>query len=389
MKVAYLLPYLQKPGGWRTHSVALIAALRSLPVSIEPTLLVAQADLPAARMLFPDLPVLSVPVTQALTLQSRQGWRLLVTTWLRLQSLRLSAIDLVHSLEAYPTGLLGHWLARRLRCPHVITTHGTYGLIWHQAGTDRRLYENVLRQASAVCPVSQGTASLLRQYFGHALRNVPVRPILNGNDFTTQVTREAAWQRPIPAVPALLSVGDIKPRKGQFTSLKAFALVKAQLSSAHYHIVGSFQPDQPYYRQMQNFIIEQDLADVNFAGVVSQDNLRRYYQEASVFVLTPEEDGLHFEGFGLVYLEAGAYGLPVVAARSGGVPDAVRDGETGLLALPGDVEGIAAALLRLLTDADLARQMGQANRLWAETLTWERTAQAQAQVYQDILAGCR
>jgi phosphatidylinositol alpha-1,6-mannosyltransferase len=120
-------------------------------------------------------------------------------------------------------------------------------------------------------------------------------------------------------------------------------------------------------------------------GAVSDTELSHQYQDASVFVLTPEQEGLHFEGFGLVYLEAGAYGLPVVGTQTGGVPDAVREGITGFLVRPGDVDEIAAAALRLLDDPELARQMGRANRRWAEQLTWERNAEEQIQAYRDIL----
>lgn len=95
---------------------------------------------------------------------------------------------------------------------------------------------------------------------------------------------------------------------------------------------------------------------------------------------------MHFEGFGLVYLEAGAYGLPAVGARSGGVASAIRHGETGLVVDPGDTAGLADALYLLLTDRERAAQMGWENRLWAETLTWEKNAAEHYALYQEILA---
>ena len=113
--------------------------------------------------------------------------------------------------------------------------------------------------------------------------------------------------------------------------------------------------------------------------------MHRRYQGASVFILTPQHEGLNFEGFGLVYLEAGAYGLPVIATRSGGVADAVEDGKTGYLCEHEDVDGIADSVLRLLNDPDRSREMGRANRFWAETLTWERNAEEQFRAYQSIL----
>jgi phosphatidylinositol alpha-1,6-mannosyltransferase len=115
--------------------------------------------------------------------------------------------------------------------------------------------------------------------------------------------------------------------------------------------------------------------------------LDRHYREADIFLLTPEQVGLAFEGFGLVYLEAGAYGLPVVATRTGGVPDAVRHDETGLLASPGRADEVADCLLKLLEDPVRATRLGRANRDWSEHLTWERFARAQRDIYEQVLAG--
>jgi glycosyltransferase involved in cell wall biosynthesis len=182
----------------------------------------------------------------------------------------------------------------------------------------------------------------------------------------------------------LLSVGDVKPRKGQHISLAAFARVKQQIPDARYWIAGSYN-NKDYYQGLQRFIREQRVQDVQFFGVLTGEELRCCYQEASLFILTPQQEGLSFEGFGLVYLEAGAYGLPVIATCSGGVGDAVEDGVTGILCEPGDVDGIADSIMVLLNDPERSREMGHANRSWAETLTWERNAEEQFQAYQRVL----
>jgi phosphatidylinositol alpha-1,6-mannosyltransferase len=381
MKVAYILPSIQRPGGWRSHAVAFLAAIRP---HIEPLLFVSTADYETARALFPGDRLYQLPTTQQAWLAQRRGALRLARSYWAINSGSFPTVDLVHSLEAYPSGLVGSWLAKRLRCPYVITIHGTYGLIWHEYGVDRALYERVLKKASLVCPVSQGTADLLQTYFGEALKNTKVRPILNGNDFYKTVPEEKALNRQPSIPPILLSVGDVKPRKGQHLSLAAFAKIKEHFPESRYHIVGHYKQND-YYRDLQQFIAGRNLQDVTFLGAVSDTELSHQYQDASVFVLTPEQEGLHFEGFGLVYLEAGAYGLPVVGTQTGGVPDAVREGITGFLVRPGDVDEISAAALRLLDDPELARQMGRANRRWAEQLTWERNAEEQIQAYRDIL----
>ena len=237
-----------------------------------------------------------------------------------------------------------------------------------------------------VCPVSFGTAEIMKRYFPGSLAQVPLWPILNGNDFYKQYPRNEAINRQFPAVPKLLSVGDVKPRKGQHLSLRAFQIIKSQFPEAQYYIVGNYN-ENDYYRRLKQFIVEHQMDDVHFLGQVPEENLSQHYEGASVFILTPQQEGLSFEGFGLVYLEAGAYGLPVVATCTGGVPDAVKDGQTGFLAEPGDVDDIAAKTLKLLSDVDLARSIGRQNRLWSEALTWERNAGEYYTAYQDVVGG--
>ncbi len=381
MRVAYILPSLRKPGGWRSHALAFLGAIAA---HVQPVIFVARAEADEARALFPHYPIFSLPATQMPQAGRLRRWLSLALGYVVLRRGRLPRVDLVHSLEAYPSGLLGHWLARRLGCPHILTAHGTYGVIWRQYPLDRGLYQNVLRQASLICPVSEATARRMRECFPAPLAETPIRVILNGNHFTHAISRAEVWERPSPPIPTLLTVGDVKPRKGQHLSLAAFARVKERLPSARYWIVGNYSHNA-YFLNLQRFIQERGLQDVTFMGTVSDEALKDLFRRASLFVLTPQEESDHFEGFGLVYLEAGAYGLPVVGTRCGGVGEAVREGVTGLLAEPNDVEGIAEAILRLLTEAELAQRMGRENRLWAETLTWERNAAEFFRAYQEVL----
>jgi len=381
VKVAYVLPTLQKPSGWRSHARAFIEAISSY---VQPLLYVQQKDLAEAQKLFPGHLINAIPTTQAASFSSWQGWRKLAQCYLAISKFQNPSVDLVHSLEAYPTGLVGLWLARKANCPHVITTHGTYGVIWVEKKIDLQFYRATLKKTRLICPVSKGTADLLRQYFKAFLQEGQVVPILNGNDYYQKIARREAWERALPEIPTIISVGDVKERKGQHISLAAFARIKEMLPMARYWIVGRYNQNQ-YYKNLCQYISSRQLADVRFWGAISSSRLRECYQQASVFILTPQQIGLRFEGFGLVYLEAGAHGLPVVGTRSGGVPEAVQEGVTGYLLEPEDIEGIAQALYRLLTQPQLARQMGRANRLWAETLTWERNAREQYQLYTQVL----
>jgi phosphatidyl-myo-inositol dimannoside synthase len=101
-----------------------------------------------------------------------------------------------------------------------------------------------------------------------------------------------------------------------------------------------------------------------------------------VFVLPARADGDKVEGFGLVLLEAGAAGLPVIGTRDSGTEDAVDDGVTGLLVAQGDSAALAAALTRLLTDAALSARMGAAGRAKAAAQTWDMVAAEYMKLYE-------
>ncbi len=378
MRIAYLLPSLHT-SGWRRYAEDL---LRALAGEVEPVLIHAADDAELAAELFPEWERYALPVVQDASLSShRTRGHLLRSLW-RARRLSMPRPALVHSLEAYPAGLIGHTLARRWNVPHVLTAHGTYAVLWVRYPLDRWAYQRVLRGAAAICPVSHGTADLMRQTFPEALPAERLHVILNGNDFWRRVPAEDALQRPWPERPTVLTVGDIKARKGMHISLAAFARLHSAMPQARYWIVGKYRPEDPYYQFLQQLVHEHNLQDaVTFWGRVDDAQLDALYRQASLFVLASQAEDLRFEGFGLVYIEAGAYGLPVIGTRSGGIPDAVRDGETGLLVPPEDVEALAQAMRRLLEDEDLARRMGQANRRLAESLTWQRAADDWMKIY--------
>ena len=385
ISVAYLVPSLQAASGWRTHACSF---LRAISRFVAPVLYVASSDADAAAALFPDWPRRVLPAIQRVAFRNvRSVPRIVAARW-RVATVQVLPVDIVHSLEAYPTGLVGSWLAERAGRPHVITGHGTYAVNAHASCIDRVAYASVLRGAAAFCPVSTGTARLVREYFPAATAGLSLRAVLNGNDYFQQVPRIEALDRRSPAVPTVLSVGAIKPRKGYHVSLAAFARLKRRVPAARYWIVGRVEEPR-YFETLRSFVEQEHVQDVHFLEALPEEALRQRYRDASLFLLAPQQVGLSFEGFGLVFLEAGAHGLAVVATRTGGVPDAVRDGTTGLLADPSDVEGLATALERLLTNQELAARMGRANREWSETLTWERCANQYVEVYERVLAGER
>jgi phosphatidylinositol alpha-1,6-mannosyltransferase len=186
--------------------------------------------------------------------------------------------------------------------------------------------------------------------------------------------------------PLVLSVGALKPRKGYDVSIRAIAEVRKTIPNLRYVVIGDLSASE-YMSHLQALVTALGLDDaVHFLGQVSDAELRDWYHHCDLFLLTPVRSRGAFEGFGLVYLEAGACGKPVVGSRSGGVTDAVIDRKTGLLVPEGDVKATAYAIVQVLSDSDLSRRLGQAGQERARELSWEAYARRLERVYQDVLA---
>ncbi|MEY4454545.1 MAG: hypothetical protein RIQ45_68 [Actinomycetota bacterium] len=160
----------------------------------------------------------------------------------------------------------------------------------------------------------------------------------------------------------IVSVGRLVPRKGQDELVKALPQVLRSHPNAHLLFVGTGS----YKKVLDNLIADRSLQKhVTFTGRVQYEDLTKYICVGDIFAMPSRSrlGGLEVEGLGIVYLEASACGLPVLAGDSGGAPDAVAPGLTGLVVNGRDTNEIAAGLIKLLeTDR---KAMGQAGRKWA------------------------
>lgn len=159
--------------------------------------------------------------------------------------------------------------------------------------------------------------------------------------------------------------------KGHDMLLRALVLVRRHEPAASLQVVG----DGPLRPELERLAHELGLGSAAvFHGALSDGRRNAIVDAATVFAMPSRiEPGGAGEGFGLVYVEAGAHGLPVVAGNEGGAVDAVVDGETGILVDPESPEAIAEALLELLQDRERARRMGTAGWERARSLSWEHS----------------
>ena len=165
--------------------------------------------------------------------------------------------------------------------------------------------------------------------------------------------------------PVVVCVSRLVPRKGQDVLVRALPAIRARVPGAALLLVGG-GPDAPRLRALAASVGVSD--DVVLTGSVPWEELPAHYDVGDVFAMPcrTRRRGLEVEGLGIVFLEASATGLPVVAGRSGGSPDAVLDGTTGHVVDGTSVPAVAEAVAGLLADPDRARAMGAAGRAWVE-----------------------
>ncbi len=173
----------------------------------------------------------------------------------------------------------------------------------------------------------------------------------------------------------IVSVGRLVQRKGQDRLIQALPAIRRSIPSAHLLLIG----EGHYRKKLETFAMKAGVQDsVTFVGRVKYRDLPRYMCVGDVFAMPCRSrfGGLEVEGLGIVYLEASACELPVVVGNSGGAPDAVLDGVTGLVVDGENINQIAQAVTELLSDPEKSRQMGIAGRQWIiNEWSWDRWAQ--------------
>jgi len=254
----------------------------------------------------------------------------------------------------------------------VLTFHGSEIQRLASRGILRWSTNHLLRQATHVSVVSAYARDLLKEHFPEAAPKVVLTP---GALRTDLVPRPAATPARTGGPTVILTVARLSPRKGQLQVIAALkALPPATRATVEYWLVGS--------HSKENYDVALDAAaatadfPVRFLGDIPDEKLGELYASADIFAMTSMPHKHSVEGFGLVYLEAGAHGLPVVAHAIGGVPEAVVDGETGLLVKPGDGAALTAAFARLIGDPALRHRLGAAGRVRVARTSWRDSAQA-------------
>jgi glycosyltransferase-like protein len=367
MKVA-MLTYSTRPRGGVVHALKLAERLRNLGADVTLYSLVRSDDCSSTKEYFRE-------VSAPYVLLSYDWHPDLVTRLEQMIESYTNGLprnaDIYHTQDCVGGTALARMKARcMIRAPVFRTIHHIDDF------AEPRLCEfekRAVANADHRFVVSRYWQGVLKNEYGY--ESVITYNGLDSSDFANLPRRSSNR-------PTILFVGGLEPRKGLEYLVHAMETVVEKLPEARLIAVA-----KTGFRGTDEWEWFRTLGDrlglvghLDFHESVSQDKLLELYSECDVLALPSKT-----EGWGLSLMEAMACGKPVVASRVGGVPELVRDGIDGILVEPGDVRGLAEALIRLLKDSSLRREMGLAGQSRISEFSWDDTARVAMEAYRSAL----
>ncbi len=270
-------------------------------------------------------------------------------------------IQLGHPL---PAGLLGPRLRQRHGIPYVVFLGGAEVTLPGVVPGVNNMLRHVLGNAAMLLTVSEYTAAEARKQTAGQVPAEVLRPPLLVDDFVPADGDEAASLRERLGVDGQLvvCVGRLVPRKGQDKLVDALALLRSEFPRLHLVVIGEGRLATGLYDRAQKRGVGER---VHLTGALTDKAMKEWLRAADVFASPCRSrwGGLEVEGFGIVFAEAALAGLPVIAGHSGGAPEAVIQGETGLVVDGTSSQQVAAALASILRRTpDQRREMGAKGR---------------------------
>lgn len=282
--------------------------------------------------------------------------------------------DVIHALDGWPYGVIAAIASLGLKKKVIITAIGTGAVQPLYQPFKKWLMKWAYRKANIVTAVSNNTKREIQKF----LPDLKIEVINHGVNFDKFQVSSFKFQEIEKLKPYILSVGVLKKRKGYEYSLSAFAEIALKFPDLKYVIVGDGPERDKLNVQCQML----NIADkVVFLKNLSETELVTLYKNAELFILLSQDVNKDIEGFGLVFLEAAAAGLPVIASKGTSAEDAVLDDQNGFLVSPQNYQAAAAAMETILNNADLKKSFAAASLNFAQKMSWDAAAQKYLGLY--------
>lgn len=287
--------------------------------------------------------------------------------------------DIIHALDGWPYGVIAVFFSFGLSKKVVITAIGTGAVQPLYQPIKKQLLIWAYRKADKVTAISHNTQREILKI----IPDLKIEVINHGVDFQKYQLLNIKYKNdPIiqSLKPYILSVGALKKRKGYECSIKAFGRIAPKFSNLKYVIIGK----GPEGKNIQLLINNHQLQNrVKFLSNLSEERLIALYKNAEFFVLLPQDDKKDIEGFGLVFLEAAACGLPIVSSLGTSAEDAVLDHKNGILVSSSDYSEAAEAMEKILSNRE---SFSRESLNFARTMDWKKIVQNYISVYKQLLA---
>lgn len=286
-------------------------------------------------------------------------------------------IDVVFFTNWIPYGVLGLIYDKILKIPYFLCAHGKE-VLFAKPKTLRKKVSSLLQKlifnkAKKIFAVSNFTKNELMKIGVHENK---ISVIKNGVNIYQKSNiiecNEIKDKYGLSGKQIILTVARLDVHKGQDMVLKALPSVLKLIQNAHYVIVGTGSEEG----KLRNLINDYGLNNnVTITGFIPEEELKKFYSICDIFIMTSRylKNKKSIEGFGLTFLEANSFGKPVIGGNTGGIPDAIVDGETGLLVDPENVQEISESIIKLLSDKELSLRLGENGKeRVSNSFTWER-----------------
>lgn len=387
MRVLFLTDSLSDLDGVGRYCVRLIEALERLEPKLEVEILLARKHRPTSASVPAHWRVrVGLPPDYFFHMSWPKFWlSFAAASWNIARAARRA--DLVHAIKDYPHNFAGAWGARLAGVPCIATAHGTYSVQPLLDKRHARRARGTYRQLSGLISVSRYTARRLEE-----LLRVSDRPrggiVVIPNAVSAshyEAVRSFEVPKPWHGVEFTLGIGELKERKGHHLALAGWLGAAKRFPKLQHFIVGKSSGDS-YHARLVEMARAQGMSErVHFLGNIGENEKIDLLQRAKLFLHTPvTAEGGGFEGFGIVYLEAAAAGIPSIGTLDCGAEDAIVEGVTGRLVRQ-DPAAVEAALVEILGDEALRAKLGSQGREHARASPWDDNARRVLEVYRRAL----